>query len=66
MPATESAGREDQDVVILLLRITAAPALSFGGDVGGIKAIKAILAETLAINGNWILTKALISSICWL
>lgn len=50
-------------MVILLLRITAGPAL-FQGDVGGIKAIKAILAGTLAINENWILTKALISSIC--
>lgn len=62
---TEAAGRGYQDVVILLLRITAGPAL-FQGDVGGIKAIKAILAGTLAINENWILTKALISSICWL
>lgn len=59
-PATEWVGCDDLDVVVLLMSGSEAP---LRGDVGGIKAIKAKLAGTLAINENWILTKALISSI---
>lgn len=42
----------------------AAEDYSGSGSLSGFKAIKAILAGTLAMNENWILTKALISSIC--
>lgn len=57
-PGTVESGVETQDVVVLLWRITPPPSppppnpLSFSG----MKAIKAILAATLAMNENWILT----------
>lgn len=57
-PGTVESGVETQDVVVLLWRITPPPPppppnpLSFSG----MKAIKAILAATLAVNENWILT----------